>query len=127
MGFLRFFAAETNPQSSKPPAYTVNYAILHQEATMNHSLSPGIPLALTQCQTIVRAETEQQLLDAWQMPLQGTRTDPWEGSNVLFLNDYAGTVIVNRIMGIEVRKRRCLALARWRRRKLASTGAVHAT
>jgi UDP-N-acetylmuramate dehydrogenase len=35
-------------------------------------------------------------------------------------------VIVNRIMGIEVEERRCLASARWRRRKLASTGAVHA-
>jgi UDP-N-acetylmuramate dehydrogenase len=28
-----------------------------------------------------------------------------EGSNVLFLKDYSGTVIINRIMGIEVRKR----------------------
>jgi UDP-N-acetylenolpyruvoylglucosamine reductase len=50
-----------------------------------------------------------------------------EGSNVLFLKDYAGTVIVNRIMGIEVRKRLTPGIARWCRRKLASTGAVHAT
>ena len=28
-----------------------------------------------------------------------------EGSNVLFLDDFAGTVIVNRIMGIDVEER----------------------
>jgi len=53
---------------------------------------------------IVIAETLSQLKDAWseavaaQMPvlLLG------EGSNVLFLEDYSGTVIINRIKGIEV-------------------------
>ncbi len=73
---------------------------------MNHSLKPRNTFGIERfAKTIVRAETEQQLLSA---PANRCRAagEPTlilgEGSNVLFLNDYAGTVILNRIMGIEV-------------------------
>lgn len=72
---------------------------------MNHSLKPRNTFGIERfAKTIVRAETEQQLLSARQTA--AAAGEPTlilgEGSNVLFLNDYAGTVILNRIMGIEV-------------------------
>ena len=79
--------------------------ILHLEATMSHSLKPWNTFGLDRsASAIVRAETEKQLLDAWQNAV--AKRQPTlilgEGSNVLFLKDYSGTVIINRIMGIEV-------------------------
>lgn len=97
---------------------------------MNHSLKPWNTFGIERsARTIVRAETEQQLLSAWQTAVAAGEPTLilGEGSNVLFLNDYAGTVILNRIMGIEVSETPeawCLHVG-WR--KLASTGAVHAT
>jgi UDP-N-acetylmuramate dehydrogenase len=75
---------------------------------MNHSLKPWNTFGIDRCQAIVRAETAA-VIEAWQTA-EAARLILGEGSNVLFLKDYAGTVIINRIMGIEVRKRRCLAL-----------------
>ena len=72
---------------------------------MNHSLKPWNTFGIERsAKTIVRAETEQQLLSAWQTAVAAGEPTLilGEGSNVLFLNDYAGTVILNRIMGIEV-------------------------
>ena len=72
---------------------------------MNHSLKPWNTFGIDHnAKHIVCAENEQQLLSAWQ---HSTAEDLpvlilGEGSNVLFLEDYAGTVIVNRIKGIEV-------------------------
>ncbi|MEL0550251.1 MULTISPECIES: UDP-N-acetylmuramate dehydrogenase [Enterobacteriaceae] len=72
---------------------------------MNHSLKPWNTFGIDRtAKVIVRADNEQQLLSAWQ---RATAEDQpvlilGEGSNVLFLKDYAGTVIINRIMGIEV-------------------------
>ena len=72
---------------------------------MNHSLKPWNTFGIQRnAKQIVRADTAQQLLDAWQ---SATENDEpvlilGEGSNVLFLDDFAGTVIVNRIMGIDV-------------------------
>ena len=71
---------------------------------MSHSLKPWNTFGIDRsAKTIVRAETEKQLLDAWQNA--AAQRQPTlilgEGSNVLFLKDYAGTVIINRIMGIE--------------------------
>lgn len=97
---------------------------------MNHSLKPRNTFGIERfAKTIVRAETEQQLLSARQTAAAAGEPSLilGEGSNVLFLNDYAGTVILNRIMGIEVSETPEAALARRRRRKLASVGAVHAT
>ncbi|WP_434637513.1 UDP-N-acetylmuramate dehydrogenase [Klebsiella sp. I138] len=72
---------------------------------MNHSLKPWNTFGIDRtAKAIVRAENEQQLLSAWQKAT--AEEQPvlilGEGSNVLFLKDYAGTVIINRIMGIEV-------------------------
>ncbi len=72
---------------------------------MNHSLKPRNTFGIERsANTIVRAETEQQLLSARQTAVAAGEPTLilGEGSNVLFLNDYAGTVILNRIMGIEV-------------------------
>lgn len=72
---------------------------------MNHSLKPWNTFGIDRkAKVIVRADNERQLLSAWQ---RATAEDQpvlilGEGSNVLFLKDYAGTVIINRIMGIEV-------------------------
>ncbi|VEB51578.1 UDP-N-acetylenolpyruvoylglucosamine reductase [Salmonella enterica subsp. enterica] len=72
---------------------------------MTHSLKPWNTFGIDHCaKHIVCAENEQQLLSAWQ---QATREGLpvmilGEGSNVLFLENYAGTVILNRLKGIEV-------------------------
>lgn len=72
---------------------------------MNHSLKPWNTFGIDRrAKNIVRAENKQQLLDAWQGAV--SEGQPvlilGEGSNVLFLDDYAGTVILNRIMGIDI-------------------------
>lgn len=72
---------------------------------MNHSLKPWNTFGIDHdAKHIVCAENEQQLLSAWQQA--AAENLPvlilGEGSNVLFLEDYLGTVIVNRIKGIEV-------------------------
>ncbi|ENC9774173.1 TPA: UDP-N-acetylmuramate dehydrogenase [Citrobacter koseri] len=72
---------------------------------MNHSLKPWNTFGIDQrANKIVCAENEQQLLDAW----QSAKASNYpvlilgEGSNVLFLDTFHGTVIINRIKGIEV-------------------------
>ncbi|POT54472.1 UDP-N-acetylenolpyruvoylglucosamine reductase [Citrobacter amalonaticus] len=72
---------------------------------MNHSLKALNTFGIDQyASEIVCAENEQQLLDAWQAA--NALSQPvlilGEGSNVLFLDAFHGTVIVNRIRGIEV-------------------------
>lgn len=72
---------------------------------MNHSLKPWNTFGIDRnARQIVRADDAQQLLAAWNTATQ--QQQPvlilGEGSNVLFLEDFSGTVIVNRISGIEV-------------------------
>ncbi|MDF7679376.1 UDP-N-acetylmuramate dehydrogenase [Enterobacteriaceae bacterium ESL0689] len=72
---------------------------------MNHSLKPWHTFGIDHAaKAILCAETESQLLSAWQKATAAG--EPvlilGEGSNVLFLEDFAGTVIINRIMGITV-------------------------
>lgn len=72
---------------------------------MNHSLKPWNTFGIDQsANEIVCAENEQQLLDAWQSAhaLNQPVLILGEGSNVLFLESFNGTVIVNRIKGIQV-------------------------
>jgi len=72
---------------------------------MNHSLKPWNTFGIDRnARQIVRADDAQQLLAAWNHATQ--QHQPvlilGEGSNVLFLEDFSGTVIVNRIRGIAV-------------------------
>ena len=72
---------------------------------MTHSLKPWNTFGIDHnAKHIVSAENEQQLLSAWQQStLEGLPVlILGEGSNVLFLEDYSGTVILNRIKGIGV-------------------------
>lgn len=72
---------------------------------MNHSLKPWNTFGIDcHAQRIVCAESTQQLVAAWQAAVQDQQPVLilGEGSNVLFLEDFAGTVIINRIAGIEV-------------------------
>jgi UDP-N-acetylmuramate dehydrogenase len=68
----------------------------------------------------------QQLLEAWQESVRNEQPVLilGEGSNVLFWK-ISGTVIINRIMGIETRKAPRLACTCWCGRKLASTRAIY--
>lgn len=72
---------------------------------MNHSLKPWNTFGIERdAALIVRAENEQQLFNAWKDAVKNQQPVLilGEGSNVLFLEDFAGTVIVNRIMGIHI-------------------------
>lgn len=72
---------------------------------MNHSLKARNTFGIDQyANELVCAENEQQLLNAWQSAtvLHHPVLIPGEGSNVLFLDAFHGTVIVNRIKGIQV-------------------------
>ncbi|KAI5641892.1 FAD binding domain-containing protein [Phthorimaea operculella] len=50
---------------------------------------------------LVTAHSPEELLKAWQNA-NGTALILGEGSNILFLEDFKGTVILNRIMGLQV-------------------------
>ncbi|WP_336222358.1 UDP-N-acetylmuramate dehydrogenase [Citrobacter amalonaticus] len=72
---------------------------------MNHSLKAWNTFGIEQrANEIVCVENEQQLLNAWQSAnaLRQPVLILGEGSNVLFLDTFCGTVIINRIKGIEV-------------------------
>ncbi|MTD39946.1 UDP-N-acetylmuramate dehydrogenase [Erwinia sp. CPCC 100877] len=76
---------------------------------MTTSLKPFNTFGINaQATRIVQAKDEQQLLNAWQNAI--AELQPvlilGEGSNVLFLEDFAGVVILNRIFGISVREER---------------------
>ena len=71
---------------------------------MNHSLKPWNTFGIDHnANKIIRAESVQQLLEAWQESVSNGQPVLMlgEGSNVLFLEDFAGTIIINRILGIE--------------------------
>lgn len=63
----------------------------------------GLPVF---AERVISAETPQQLVDAWQQAVQ--QQCPaillGEGSNMLFLEDFSGWIILNRIRGIHVRE-----------------------
>ncbi|NUL39833.1 UDP-N-acetylmuramate dehydrogenase [Kosakonia sacchari] len=72
---------------------------------MNLSLKPWNTFGIDrQAHQIVCVENTQQLLNAWQSAVQSQQPVLvlGEGSNVLFLEDFIGTVIINRIKGIAV-------------------------
>lgn len=72
---------------------------------MNHSLKPWNTFGIERnAHRIVCAENPQQLLTAWQEAIHSQQPVLilGEGSNVLFLDDFSGTVIINRIKGIAV-------------------------
>jgi UDP-N-acetylmuramate dehydrogenase len=74
-------------------------------ADMNSSLKPFNTFGIqATAERIVIAESVQQLTEAWtaSMHAQQPVLILGEGSNVLFLQDFEGTVIVNRIKGIQV-------------------------
>lgn len=75
---------------------------------MNHSLKPWNTFGIDQsANAIVCAENEQQLLNAWRSAsaLNQPVLILGEGSNVLFLETFKGTVIINRIKGISITER----------------------
>ncbi|WP_039054657.1 UDP-N-acetylmuramate dehydrogenase [Enterobacter sp. Bisph1] len=74
---------------------------------MNLSLKPWNTFGIDrQAQHIVCAENTQQLLTAWQSAMRNQQPVLilGEGSNVLFLEDFSGTVIINRIKGIDIQE-----------------------
>lgn len=76
-------------------------------STQLHSLKPFNTFNLNaMAANIVIAETAEEMVSVWQKSLADRQPLLLlgEGSNVLFLEDYQGTVLVNRIMGIAVRE-----------------------
>lgn len=72
---------------------------------MSHSLKLWNTFGIAHyARQIIRAENQQQLLEAWQGAKRGEQPVLilGEGSNVLFLENFTGTVIINRIMGIDI-------------------------
>ena len=63
----------------------------------------GLPVS---AERVISAETPQQLVDVWQQSVQQQRPAILlgEGSNMLFLEDFSGWIILNRIKGINVRE-----------------------
>jgi UDP-N-acetylmuramate dehydrogenase len=107
LGFLRCCAQRIHRHIHKPSIneYGTLAGILHLEAIMNNSLKPFNTFGIeSQAACIVCADNAPQLLAAWQ---QATAEKLpvlilGEGSNVLFLSDYSGLVLINRIKGIKV-------------------------
>ena len=91
-----------------PHEYGKLAGFLHPEATMNLSLKSWNTFGIDRrAARIVQVETVTQLTEAWQ---QATAQNLpvlilGEGSNVLFLEDYDGAVLINRIRGIEIEER----------------------
>ncbi|GKX53310.1 UDP-N-acetylmuramate dehydrogenase [Budvicia aquatica] len=63
----------------------------------------GLPV---RAERVIFAESPQQLVDAWQQAEKGEHPVLLlgEGSNMLFLEDFSGWIILNRIKGINVRE-----------------------
>ncbi|OAE06833.1 UDP-N-acetylmuramate dehydrogenase [Pantoea sp. OXWO6B1] len=75
-------------------------------SSSNTSLKADNTLGLdVSAKTRIVAETTEAILSAWQMSQHNQQ--PFlvlgEGSNVLFLEDFAGIVVINRIKGVEIR------------------------
>lgn len=69
--------------------------------SIQHLHTFGLPV---NAERVITAESSEQLIDAWQQAQQQQR--PFlllgEGSNVLFLEDFDGWIVLNRIKGINV-------------------------
>ncbi|MDJ0042956.1 UDP-N-acetylmuramate dehydrogenase [Pantoea allii] len=75
-------------------------------SSSNTSLKADNTLGLdVSAKTRIVAKTPEAILSAWQMSQHNQQ--PFlvlgEGSNVLFLEDFAGIVVINRIKGVEIR------------------------
>ena len=107
MGLFRVYTNSFHKHIHKPSPHEYGKlaGFLHPEAIMNLSLKPWNTFGIDRCAArIIIVETATQLTDAWQ---QAAADDLpalilGEGSNVLFLEDYAGAVLINRIRGIEI-------------------------
>lgn len=74
-------------------------------SSQNHSLKPYNTFNIdVQAQQIVVAKTIEELASAWQETKRNNQPALLigEGSNILFLDDFAGTAIINRVQGVEI-------------------------
>jgi len=75
-------------------------------SSSNTSLKADNTLGLdVSAKTRIVAKTPEAILSAWQMSQHNQQSFLvlGEGSNVLFLEDFAGIVVINRIKGVEIR------------------------